>query len=72
MKVLPEGKAKDWGVVQMTDGGRPPFLKGDVGDDYACGGCGLVLVESWPNDRRIENMALRCPSCGAINGLKIR
>lgn len=71
MKVLAEKKSKGWGVVQLRSVVAPPLMNGDVGDDYLCGDCGVVLVASWPGTVRIENLDLTCPGCGALNALKL-
>ena len=50
----------------VVRGDELPLLSYDGGDSYACGSCEAVLVErSWR--WQIHNVALTCPSCGALN-----
>ena len=50
----------------VVDGDETPLLRRGGGDSFACGACGVVLVEdawSW----EIYNLVFRCPGCGAYN-----
>lgn len=50
----------------IVRGDELPLLSHDGDGSYACGGCAAVLVErSWR--WQIQNVALTCPSCGALN-----
>ncbi len=50
----------------VVRGDELPLLSGGGEQSFACGSCGAVLVEqSWR--WQIQNMALACPSCGALN-----
>jgi predicted RNA-binding Zn-ribbon protein involved in translation (DUF1610 family) len=50
----------------VVRGDELPLLSYDGGDSYACGSCEAVLVErSWR--WQIQNVALTCPRCGALN-----
>jgi hypothetical protein len=44
-----------------------PALRGSGPDQWACGGCGAVLVEGAPFPIRLMNGAVICPQCGAVN-----
>ena len=52
-----------------------PAIKGDDDEDLLCGGCGVVLCESFSRDTSASlfmapaQMLLTCPKCGAHNRL---
>ena len=51
--------------------GDEPYVRGEneAGDEYLCGGCGVVAIASLPPDRRMD-VVLRC-RCGAYNDVLI-
>jgi hypothetical protein len=43
-----------------------PALKGEGGVDYACGGCGRVLLEA-VSPKLVQDVAVRCVTCRRYN-----
>ena len=55
----PEGA----GVVNLPDGFKCPFITGKGDTSYTCGQCNKVLVKD-VTPGQMQNMVIRCPSCG--------
>ena len=51
------------GVVNLPDGFKGPFIAGKGDTTYACGQCNKVLLKNM-TPGQIQNMVVRCPSCG--------
>ena len=51
------------GVVNLPDGFKGPFVTGKGDTTYVCGQCNKVLLKD-VSPGQIQNMVVRCPSCG--------
>lgn len=73
LPVIPESDAKSYGVLTPTFSDKAVLdgTAGLRGLQFACGGCGNVLVTGWVRQAKmtIANAAVRCGKCGAVNDL---
>ena len=46
---------------------KGPAFKGDGGNTIECGACEALLVDSLGPNVVIENVVVKCPSCGSFN-----
>jgi predicted RNA-binding Zn-ribbon protein involved in translation (DUF1610 family) len=52
-------------LVPKHDG---PVIEGTGDTSYVCGNCGYVLLDSIDRGQ-VQNMVIKCKSCGAFNGI---
>jgi cytidine deaminase len=67
LKVIPESEVKGRAVLTKKDGDNV-IVRGNGEYSYTCGNCQQVLLENI-SDNQIQNMILKCGSCGAYNNL---
>jgi len=66
---MPEGVKRALKVVDPQRGALeapPAFVACSKAIDYACGGCGIVLLHA--KEAQIHGLVIRCRDCGAHNG----
>ncbi len=64
-KLIPEPAEGTRTVLATT---VTPLIKGEGEYSYACGKCGVLLVES-VSFGQISNIVFKCPNCGSFSEL---
>jgi hypothetical protein len=65
LKVIPKPGPGRLNFISAGPGAKAPLMIGPGTLDFACGGCGTLLVKGLGS--QVEGFALQCPSCRKYN-----
>lgn len=67
LKVMPESEVKGRAVLTKKEGDNV-IVRGNGDYTYTCGKCQKILLENIV-ENQLQNMVLKCGSCGEYNNL---